>query len=147
MAVNSRPRACAIKDMPDGESEDATSRRQARPPQSSAANRRRPRWLGPRRPLSDTVRKAASTVMESRGPNAVLDKEKAMRKLMSFALVAAIPVGLAVLARSVAPGHGSHAKRRRKYQRLRRRLGRQSDALGEAIRESMPDLPVLGHKS
>lgn len=84
--------------------------------------------------------------MESRGPNAVLDREKAMRKLVSFALVAAIPLGVAALARGVGTGHASHAKRRRKYQRLRRRLGRQAGALGEAIRDSMPDLPVFGHK-
>jgi hypothetical protein len=85
--------------------------------------------------------------MESRGPNAVFNKELTMRKLTSFALVAAIPLGVAALVRGIGASHGSHAKRRRKYRRLRRRLGRQPGTLGEAIRETFPDLPAVWHKS
>lgn len=70
-----------------------------------------------------------------------------MKKLMSLAIVAAVPMGVVALARGVRNGHDPRARRRRGFRRLKRRLGRQADALGDAIRETIPDLPGLGHRS
>lgn len=69
-----------------------------------------------------------------------------MKKLMSFAIVAAVPLGIVALVRSVGNGHDPRARRRRKFQRMKRRLGRRADALGDTFREAMPDLHRPGHR-